>query len=621
MKNPPLRTVIIGHRGSGKTSFLKRTLHYHREAGLNVTCIDLDEYIERESEKRIDEIFASQGEEAFRQLELECFSQLDKETRSSPIPVFISLGAGFPPSSIPDDWRAIWLSHATDSQGRVFFDRRSLHATLSPLQEFQERFTAREERFQVLADEMLLVDEGLDRPDQAESDFILGRFQNLGGAITLHPHQFARIESLKTWMRSRLAWGVQYFELRDDLLSEEQMQKAIDMVPGDRLLVSFRDERRTEATKSLIAEGNILFDWPVERGICSIGASRVLSLHSRAPGKSVEETLAQLSGNTILKAALPIFNFDELLEGNRWQEADPERRSFLPMSHDGRWEWYRRLTAYRSPLSFIREGNGSAPDQPTLLQWARQCFISKNPPFPPFPKGGHGGEKYFAAVLGDPVSHSRTPIEHEEFFGKKGSAVYAIRVSEEEWKRGALDQLQSLGLRWAAVTAPLKRLAFEMSLSHSEQDKKLEAINTIQWDEAKKHWGGTNTDIDGLRDVLMNHEPPEPIAVWGGGGTLGVIKSLLPKTFFFSARTGENRESGGVNSDAYQPKTVIWAGGRSRDEHCPPSSWRPELIIDLNYTDDSPGKEFALERGARYISGLTMFKGQAARQRTFWEES
>jgi hypothetical protein len=44
------------------------------------------------------------------------------------------------------------------------------------------------------------------------------------------------------------------------------------------------------------------------------------------------------------------------------------------------------------------------------------------------------------------------------------------------------------------------------------------------------------------------------------------------------------------------------------------------MIVDLSYTENSMGRGIAIETGARYISGLTMFKAQAQAQRDFWIE-
>jgi hypothetical protein len=41
--------------------------------------------------------------------------------------------------------------------------------------------------------------------------------------------------------------------------------------------------------------------------------------------------------------------------------------------------------------------------------------------------------------------------------------------------------------------------------------------------------------------------------------------------------------------------------------------------VDLNYTDDSGGREYAQRVKAEYRSGVKMFRAQAQHQRDFWE--
>ena len=71
------------------------------------------------------------------------------------------------------------------------------------------------------------------------------------------------------------------------------------------------------------------------------------------------------------------------------------------------------------------------------------------------------------------------------------------------------------------------------------------------------------------------------------------------------------------------PKTLIWAVGRKRmQQGClmPPKNWKPSKIIDANYTEDSPGLEYALQVHAQYISGMEFFKEQAKKQREIFKE-
>ena len=75
---------LIGFMGVGKSA-VSRSL----AGALSVPCMDTDGEIERRAGKRITEIFASEGEEAFREMETALLSDLQKEA-----PRVISCGGG-----------------------------------------------------------------------------------------------------------------------------------------------------------------------------------------------------------------------------------------------------------------------------------------------------------------------------------------------------------------------------------------------------------------------------------------------------------------------------------------------------------------------------------------------
>jgi hypothetical protein len=321
----------------------------------------------------------------------------------------------------------------------------------------------------------------------------------------------------------------------------------------------------------------------------------LLSLHNSA--FALKEFAAP---GVILKAALPTRDFRDLAKGHAWMMQDPLHRVFLPMSSDGRWSWYREWLGQDAPINFVREGEGSSQDQPNLLRWLKRKDFGVRP--------------RFAAVLGDPVSHSRTPAEQSDYFAREAQApVFAIRVAREEWT-DALGLLESLGLKWAAVTAPLKDLAFA-SCQPDELATRLKSVNTLALTE--RGWVGTNTDREGFTEAWRKEVSADAVmtAIWGGGGTLAMILDVVPEARAFSARTGEPRAE---VPTGFSPDTVIWAAGAAGGS--PPRSWRPKLVFDLSYSEDSPARAFALERGARYISGLSMFRAQAAAQRIFWKK-
>ncbi len=80
------RIYILGFMGCGKTTHGKRLAK-----SLNYKFIDLDQWIENETEFTVAEIFAQQGEDAFREKETKAIKALSKEEN-----VVISTGGGAP---------------------------------------------------------------------------------------------------------------------------------------------------------------------------------------------------------------------------------------------------------------------------------------------------------------------------------------------------------------------------------------------------------------------------------------------------------------------------------------------------------------------------------------------
>jgi len=602
-------TVLVGHRGTGKTSLLRRL---ERNPASAPFTADLDERIAAGERMPIDEIFRTRGEAVFRTLEHDYLHRVIAECEGVDR-AFVAVGAGFT-GPLPAGVRCLWVRRDTDGDGRIFVDRPRLDPGVDPLEEYRRRFAEREARYRAWADEVLTLSEGFEGADPAEARFFAGEAgRRAGGVITLLPEEVRGIDTaggrarLEAWAGRREALGIERFEIRDDLLSTEQIRAVLETWPPERLIYSFR--RPGGARPEPWPEG-LRFDWDLALGDCPHGPPPILSLHDRSEERPFEECSARLEAaapaGSHRKLAVEVRDFDELAAGHRWAAARPADRTFLPRSTTGRWCWYRQRFGGSSPLDFVREGTGSAPDQPTLLAWLRAV----------------GDGDRFAAVLGDPVRHSRTPAEHFEHFARRGMPVVAISVTEAEWDRGALATLQALGLRQAAVTAPLKTRAFEACADVTDLARRLRAVNTLFFDEATQRWRGASTDLQGLNALLDRVSADADIGVdldagktvvWGGGGTLTTLKERFPGAAFHAARTG--RRSHGP--EIAEPATVIWASGRPGAR--PPERWRPELVVDLDYRESSPGRGYALRTGARYVSGLEMFRGQARAQREWWE--
>lgn len=623
---------LVGHRGSGKTSLLKRIDAYFSESAQKVFVADLDSLIELQARAKVSEIFEFQGEPAFRKLELQVFNAFVDLHLSSESQVFLSVGAGFALENLPRkaQCQVIWIRRPTDSLGRIFLDRPRLNSQTSALGEYLERFQSREEAYAACADWVWSVLEGWNHPNEFEKNYFVSNFyldsersRNFNFEI---PATFTVLPNSLKGLPQRLNWKGLRFEIRDDLLSQEQQKLVFELVSKDRILYSFRSSSVTLKQVESVINLGVAWDWQCEAGdlrlIHPSAAPTWISLHERRIHNDITESVSecihrlsalrdQINSKACLKLAIEIKDFSELQVGHRWMLEDPKHRSFLPRTPSthsvpiqSKWNWYRLWTLPTSSLSFVREGYGSSNDQPVLAQVLQRQILPQ--------------ANWFAAVLGDPVVQSRTPAEQFKFFRERGMPVFAIPLAREEWPSGpasadSLTVLREMGLRAAAVTSPLKLLA-----GASDSSSVNTSVNTLFWSDVDGRWISTNTDELGLKKLFEGYEQETRIAVWGGGGTIDGIRRQLPRARLFSARTGEAKDFCG--SDLVDPQVVIWAAG-SLSAANPPENWQPLEVLDLSYAENSTGREFARRVGAKYVSGLSMFFEQALGQREFWKKS
>lgn len=676
--------LIVGHRGVGKTSFLARAVAAYAAVGRRVRVCDLDAEIASATGLPVAAYFAQHGEARFREQEQRTLAALlqAEVARGGAEDLYIALGAGYEanpravvPAALLDRTRVLWLRRLTDEAGRIFPrqpgspPRPRLMAQLSPLAEYQQRYAERQPRFAAWHDEVWMTPEGGDEhPWPAEAAFILAALasdplapqHSLGGTLTLLPQHFTRAAGFPDWLSRRLAWRDLRFELRDDLLQRDQLEQALAAVPSNRIVRSYRLRLPNADEVRALCQKNVICDIPLELSSsttwqCDVpGAAQanlVASLHTRTAGDSLGVAIAALAmtarqmGAQRLKLAVEITSLRELAEGAAWARQSPTAHVFLPRTPTAvlaqgpeRYRWFRTLQATdrSNPLRFLREGDGSSPDQPTLCEhWQRHATASTDQSADQSADQATDratdqstgraadGATEFAAVLGDPVQHSRSPSQHRALFAHRRLPFLALPCSEAELADDGLRILCGLGLRYAAVTAPLKRIAGAAV--------GLPACNTLAWLPAEG-WRGANTDPEGLQALLAALSPTAPVAIWGGGGTLPSLQQVLPHARAFALRTGHERAwpaspapAAADDATPFAPHVVVWAAGPVTDsDHAwPPDHWRPQQIFDLDYRENSTGRAYALRVDAEYVSGLAMFRAQAAAQQRFfagWRE-
>jgi shikimate dehydrogenase len=145
------------------------------------------------------------------------------------------------------------------------------------------------------------------------------------------------------------------------------------------------------------------------------------------------------------------------------------------------------------------------------------------------------GNKKRCAVIGDPISHSLSPIIHQAFASQFNIELEYTRIeaSVDNFNKKAQDFFSSGGLG-LNVTVPNKAKAFTLCDVLSETSKQTKVVNTIhQMPNGSLH--GDNTDPYGLIvDLEKNHQVmlrgKKILLIGAGGAAAGVTSALINKS-------------------------------------------------------------------------------------------
>ena len=596
--------LIIGNRGTGKTHFLKLVQSYYKKQGLKAHFFDLDQEIENTAGQTLSAMF-KKGESYFRKWEQKVFTQIINSLNKNKT-YFLSVGAGlnFKKSA---DWNVIYLFRESDKIGRVFLNRPSL-THKAPLIEYKNYYNKRTPYYIKQADESLFRREHFKVLETSDLSFLgLKKIKSKAFILTLYPKLLPKnTKKLKAYLEKRFHWGLRFFELSDQYCSLEFIRQIQKLVPSDKILFA------SQVSKKLLKIPNKThWSWDISLGPPPPGA-KILSLHNREK-TSLKALLKDFSKykNYHLKLAVEIFSLEELEVAYNWQKEDPKNRSCLPRSKEGRWLWFRQVFGPQMQLHFIREHDLSFTRY-QKTEVLDQPFFSQAVPF-------IKKFKALAGILADPVKTLATPSEQNRFFYKKHSIpVLALCLEEKEMTKQSLKVLNRFGFIFFAVSSPLKQKAFLSSVKQDSLSKNFKTCNTLIF--YNKIWRAFNTDWNGLQKLKLYSS--SQTAVWGGAGVRPVLKKILPLARFYSARRAKplNKKHSDQN---FSPETLIWAVGRKRMQSAcqwPPKHFKPKQVIDINYTEDSPGLEYALKVKATYTKGLNCFKEQAKKQRELFKK-
>tara|TARA_B100000579_G_C22806196_1_gene842654 strand:- start:498 stop:1358 length:861 start_codon:yes stop_codon:yes gene_type:complete len=259
----------------------------------------------------------------------------------------------------------------------------------------------------------------------------------------------------------------------------------------------------------------------------------------------------------------------------------------------------------------------------------------------------------FLALIGNPVSHSLSPIMQNAAIKYLGlDLIYIAIPCKNEDLKIVLNSLKKMNCKGLNITIPFKEDVFDMCCEISPVAKKVKAINTLKLKD-NKYWSGTNTDIDGFIYPLKNLNLIKKNAlVLGSGGAArsviqGLIELKLSKITIISRNKNSLNEivnnfknyikiegllstNNKINNliketDLLVNTTPVGMNKTKNDDELPfgKNIWNSieskTIVYDLIYNPSpTPLLKFCDKKGCMTLDGTQMLIAQGAKSLSFW---
>jgi len=135
----------------------------------------------------------------------------------------------------------------------------------------------------------------------------------------------------------------------------------------------------------------------------------------------------------------------------------------------------------------------------------------------------------FIALIGNPVSHSLSPIMQNAALQYLGlDLIYIAVPCKDEDLELVLNSLKKINCKGVNITIPHIEKVFNLCSEISPIASKLKAINTLKLN-SEKEWSGTNTDVEGFIYPLktLDLKNKQSIVLGSGGAARSVIQGLI----------------------------------------------------------------------------------------------
>jgi shikimate dehydrogenase len=260
------------------------------------------------------------------------------------------------------------------------------------------------------------------------------------------------------------------------------------------------------------------------------------------------------------------------------------------------------------------------------------------------------------AVIGNPISHSKSPQIHKMFAEQTGQDIIYVAIEAPlDGFAATVERLRKEGYKGCNVTVPFKFEAAMIANGISseamdalESNNEADAINTLLFQTDKI--GGRNTDGAGLvNDIEKNLKIPlkhkRILLIGAGGAAAGVLNPLLVASqsplviYNRTLNKAENLKKTITQHEKFQHVSIkpvefgklgdaqfdviinaTSAGLTDSEIPLPETVFAPgALAYDMMYGRETPFMKFARKHGAAVVTdGLGMLVEQAAEAFFIW---
>lgn len=242
------------------------------------------------------------------------------------------------------------------------------------------------------------------------------------------------------------------------------------------------------------------------------------------------------------------------------------------------------------------------------------------------------------AVFGLPIDHSLSPVLHTQIYKDNNIDAALLAFACSDIAR-AMQAMRNLPIHLAAVTMPHKLAVMEHLDEIDDVAKKIKAVNTVINRNGKLY--GYNTDIIGVAKSLETTEiKNKKVLLIGAGGAARTVACYLQQVGGIPLYLNRTKKDAQVLADEFGGQVVDLEELEAKEidiivnatpvgmypsiDKMPISEkylFKHQIVMDIVYNPiRTKLLETATAKGAKIVSGLEMFVGQALGQVELWRE-